>query len=98
MTTGIYSGISAADLGHEPDAPTADCPACGDPVYWATWPATGLICSGCLREYSDRAELDRAEAYYRQLWDEMNGDDDQRDEDASGYADTVAAGLERWTR
>ncbi len=25
-------------------------------------------------------------------------DDDQRDEDASGYADTVAAGLERWTR
>ncbi len=25
-------------------------------------------------------------------------DDDQRNEDASGYADTVAAGLERWTR
>ena len=25
-------------------------------------------------------------------------DDDQRDEDASGYADAVAEGLERWTR
>ena len=25
-------------------------------------------------------------------------DDDQRNEDASGYADAVAAGLERWTR
>ncbi len=25
-------------------------------------------------------------------------DDDQRNEDASGYADTVAAGLERWQR
>ena len=25
-------------------------------------------------------------------------DDDQRNEDASGYADTVAEGLERWTR
>ena len=25
-------------------------------------------------------------------------DDDQRNEDASGYADTVAEGLERWQR
>ena len=25
-------------------------------------------------------------------------DDDQRDEDAAGYANTVGAGLERWTR
>ena len=25
-------------------------------------------------------------------------DDDQRNEDASGYADTVGAGLERWQR
>jgi len=35
--------------------------------------------------------------------DILNGDwhgdeDDQHDEDSSGYADTVAAGLERWAR
>ena len=30
---------------------------------------------------------------------DWHGDeDDQRDEDASGYADTVGAGLERWQR
>ena len=33
------------------------------------------------------------------LYGDWHGDDDdQRNEDASGYADTVAAGLERWTR
>jgi hypothetical protein len=33
MTTGLYAGISAADLGHEPDLPVATCPKCGGLIY-----------------------------------------------------------------
>ena len=97
MTTGIYAGISAADLGYEPDLPVCDCPKCDGKVYCRDTPPHGLICSECHEVYSDMADIAKAEAYYLALWGEMNGDD-QRDEDNSGYADTVAAGLERWTR
>ena len=51
-------------------------------------PASGLICSECHEVYSDLADIAIAEAYYLEQWDEMQ----------SGYADTVADGLERWQR
>jgi len=94
MTYGLYSGISAADLGYEPDLPVATCPKCGGLIYRRQNPPRGLICTGCGDVYNDMAEIVAAQedamwAYY---------DDDQRDEDSSGYADAVAEGLERWTR
>ena len=94
MTYGIYSGISAADLGYEPDLPVATCPKCGGEIYRRQRPPRGLICSGCGDVYNDMAEVTAAQeaamwAYY---------EDDQRDEDSRGYADAVAEGLERWTR
>ena len=88
MTTGIYSGISAADLGYEPDLPVCDCPKCDGKVYRRNNPPHGLICSECHEVYSDLADIAIAEAYYLEQWDEMQ----------SGYADTVADGLERWQR
>ena len=94
MTTGIYSGISPADLGYEPDLPVATCPKCDGAVYTARR-GRGLICSVCLMEYDNLRDLTDAATYYEALlWDEY----DQRDEDASGYADTVAEGLGRWMR
>ncbi len=95
MTTGIYSGISAADLGHEPDAPVATCPKCDGAVMRRNNPPRGLVCISCGMVYGGMADIDEATLYYESLmWDGY----DQRDEDASGHADTVAAGLERWTR
>lgn len=90
MTTGIYAGISAADLGYEPAMPVATCPKCDGEVWPRQCPPRGLICSGCRDVYSDMAEVDAARAYYEGLlWDEY----DQRDEDE--HADAVAEGLER---
>ena len=95
MTTGIYSGISAADLGHEPDAPVATCPKCDGAVMRRNNPPRGLVCISCGMVYGGMADIDEATLYYESLmWDEY----DQREEDASGYADTVAEGLTRWTR
>ncbi len=95
MTTGIYSGISAADLGHEPDAPVATCPKCDGAVMRRNNPPRGLVCISCGMVYGGMADIDEATLYYESLmWDEY----DQREEDASGYADTVGAGLERWQR
>lgn len=94
MTYGLYSGISAIDLGHEPDEPVATCPKCGGEIYRRQCPPRGLICANCGMVYNDMADIDAATAYYEaMLWD-----DDQRDEDEHGYCDTVAEGLERWTR
>ena len=95
MTYGLYSGISAADLGYEPDLPVATCPKCGGLIYRRQNPPRGLICTGCGDVYNDMAEIVAAQedamwAYY--------DEDDQRDEDGSSYADAVAEGLERWTR
>ena len=95
MTTGIYSGISAADLGHEPDAPVATCPKCDGAVMRRNNPPRGLVCISCGMVYGGMADIDEATLYYESLmWDEY----DQREEDASAYAGTVAEGLERWTR
>ena len=95
MTTGIYSGISAADLGHEPDAPVATCPKCDGAVMRRNNPPRGLVCISCGMVYGGMADIDEATLYYESLmWNEY----DQHDEDASGYADAVAEGLERWTR
>ena len=95
MTTGIYSGISAADLGHEPDAPVATCPKCDGAVMRRNNPPRGLVCISCGMVYGGMADIDEATLYYESLmWDEY----DQREEDASGYADTVGAGLGRWMR
>ena len=95
MTTGIYSGISAADLGHEPDAPVATCPKCDGAIMRRNNPPRGLVCISCGMVYGGMADIDEATLYYESLmWDGY----DQRDEDASGYADTVAEGLTRWTR
>ena len=92
MTTGIYSGISAADLGHEPDAPVATYPKCDGAVMRRNNPPRGLVCISCGMVYGGMADIDEATLYYESLmWDEY----DQREEDASGYADTVGAGLER---
>lgn len=87
MTYGLYAGISAADLGYEPDLPVATCPKCDGAVYIARR-GRGLICSVCHEVYSDLADIAIAEAYYLEQWDEMQ----------SGYAGTVAEGLERWQR
>ena len=87
MTYGLYAGISAADLGYEPDLPVCDCPKCDGAVYIARR-GRGLICSVCLMEYDSMADIATAEAYYLEQWDEMQ----------SGYAGTVAEGLERWQR
>ena len=96
MTYGIYSGISAADLGYEPDLPVATCPKCDGLISRRQNPPRGLICTGCGMDYNDIDEIDTARAFYEAiLWDD---DDDQRDEDSSSYADAVAEGLERWTR
>ena len=95
MTYGLYSGISADDLGHEPDEPVATCPKCGGEIYRRQCPPRGLICSRCGDVYNDMAEIVAAqEAAMWAYYDE----DDQRDEDSSSYADAVAVGLERWTR
>jgi len=95
MTYGLYVGISATDLGHEPDAPVATCPKCDGAIMRRNNPPRGLICTGCGMVYNDMADIDAATAYYEALmWDE----DGQRDEDEDGYNDTVAAGLERWMR
>ena len=96
MTYGLYSGISAADLGYEPDLPVATCPKCGGLIYRRQNPPRGLICTGCGDVYNDMAEIVAAqeEAVMWAYYDE----DDQRDEDSSSYADAVAEGLERWTR
>ena len=96
MTYGLYAGISARDLGWEPDEPVCKCPKCGGDVYYHHY-LRNYTCSECLEVYGDMDAIYAADQYYLALFAEMNGDD-QRDEDASGYADTVAAGLERWTR
>ena len=94
MTTGLYAGISAADLGYEPDLPVATCPKCGGLIYRRNNPPRGLICTGCGDVYNDIAEVTAAQE--AAMWEYY--EDDQRDEDTSGYADAVAEGLERWTR
>jgi len=48
----------------------------------------GLICSECGEVYTDTDDIATAAAYYLEQWEEMQ----------SGYCDTVAEGLERWTR
>ena len=88
MTYGLYAGISAADLGHEPDEPVATCSACDGPVYRRNNPPHGLICSECGEVYTDTDDIATAAAYDLEQWEEMQ----------SGYCDTVAEGLERWTR
>ena len=96
MATGLYAGISAADLGYEPDLPVATCPKCDGLIYRRQNPPRGLICTGCGMDYNDIDEIDTARAFYEAiLWDD---DDDQRDEDSSSYAKAAAEGLERWTR
>ena len=77
------------------------CPFCGQRIQWD---GDQLFCAPCLRTWPDFSDLrfDRYEvkraarkaAEEAAMWNEY----DQHDEDASGYADTVAAGLERWTR
>ncbi len=77
------------------------CPFCGQRIQWD---GDQLFCAPCLRTWADwsdvrfdRYEVKRAArkaAEEAAMWNEY----DQRDEDGSGYADTVAAGLERWTR
>ena len=57
MTYGIYSGISAADLGYEPDLPVATCPKCDGAIMRRQNPPRGLICSGCGDVYNDMAEV-----------------------------------------
>ena len=97
MTTGLYAGISAADLGYEPDLPVATCPKCGGLIYRRNNPPRGLICTGCGDVYNDMAEVTAAQEEAL-MWEYYESENDQRDEDSSGYADTVAEGLERWTR
>jgi hypothetical protein len=98
MTTGLYAGISAADLGYEPDLPVATCPKCGGLIYRRQCPPRGLICSGCLDVYNDIAEVTAAQEEAL-MWEYYyESEDDQRDEDEDGHGDTVAAGLERWAR
>lgn len=95
MTYGMYSGISAIDLGHEPDEPVATCPKCDGAVMHRNNPPRGLICADCGMVYNDIADIDAATLYYEAL---MMDEYDQLAEDSSGYADAVAEGLERWTR
>lgn len=72
MTYGLYAGISAADLGYEPDLPVATCPKCDGEIYHHKNPPRGLVCISCGTDYNDLADVLRAEAYYRELWDEAN--------------------------
>ena len=77
------------------------CPFCG---RFIQWDGDQLFCAPCLRTWTDwsdvrfdRYEVKRAArkaAEEAAMWNEY----DQHDEDASGYADAVAEGLERWTR
>ena len=67
MTTGIYSGISAADLGHEPDAPVATCPKCDGAVMRRNNPPRGLVCISCGMVYGGMADIDEATLYYESL-------------------------------
>ena len=96
MTYGLYSGIGAADLGYEPDLPVATCPKCGGLIYRRNNPPRGLICTGCGDVYNDMAEVTAAQE--AAMWEYYESENDQRDEDEDGHGNTVAAGLERWTR
>ena len=93
------------DLPIQTDSP---CPFCGQ---WVEWNGDQLYCEPCSRVWPDFAELTFdgwvAKAKARKaahvaaeeavMWAYYE-EDDQRDEDSSGYADAVAEGLERWTR
>lgn len=73
MTYGLYAGISAADLGYEPDLPVATCPKCDGEVWHRQCPPRGLICDGCGIVYNDVADIEAATAYYEGiLWDEAH--------------------------
>ena len=95
MTYGLYAGISAADLGHEPDEPVATCPKCDGAIMRRNRPPRGLICIGCWMVYNDMADIDAATAYYEAL---MLDEYDQRDEDEAGYNGEVARILARQGR
>ena len=70
------------------------CPFCG---RFVEWDGDQLYCEPCRRTWPDFHDLrfDRYEVKYQAR---KAAELTQRDEDANGYADTVAAGLERWTR
>lgn len=84
-----------------PSRTNEPCPFCGQLIQWD---GDHLYCEPCQRTWTDwsdvrfdRYEVKRAArkaAEEAAMWNEYN----QRDEDSSGHADTVAAGLERWTR
>lgn len=68
MTYGLYAGISAADLGWEPDEPAHKCPKCDGALYedvpgW--W-----LCGDCGESYNGLEDVALAEAYYLEQWDE----------------------------
>lgn len=69
------------------------CPFCGQLVEWN---GIGLYCEPCRRSWPgfEDLRLDRSNVRYAA----QKAAQAQRDEDSDAYADTVAAGLERWTR
>ena len=82
------------------------CPYCGEFIQWD---GGQLFCAPCQRTWAgwEDVRFDRHEVKYAARKAAQATDDeaamwayyeDQQDEDESGYNDTVAAGLERWTR
>jgi uncharacterized Zn finger protein (UPF0148 family) len=82
------------------------CPFCGNLIQWD---GDQLFCAPCQRTWCDWEDVrfDRYEVKYAArkaaedaaMWAAYyESENDQRDEDGSGYADAVAEGLERWTR
>jgi hypothetical protein len=86
------------------------CPFCGQRIQWD---GDQLFCAPCLRTWAgwDDVRFDRHEVRYAErkaaqvaaeealMWEYYyEGDNDQRDEDEDGHGNTVAVGLERWTR
>ena len=82
------------------------CPFCGQRIQWD---GDQLFCAPCLRTWAgwEDVRFDRHEVKYaaRKAAQAAADEDamwayyeDQQGEDESGYNDTVAAGLERWTR
>ena len=82
------------------------CPFCGEFIQWD---GGQLFCAPCQRTWCDWEDVrfDRHEVKYaaRKAAQAAADEDamwayyeDQQGEDESGYNDTVAAGLERWTR
>ncbi len=96
----MFSNFRTADelmSQQEPDEypirTDSPCPFCGQLVEWN---GDQLYCEPCRLVWPNFEEL-RADVWVAKA-KAQKAAHSQRDEDASGYADTVGAGLERRTR